>query len=157
MRDMRTHVAATLQAQAHIAPSLCTSSHCYPRSLTTPRCASLSACVLFASACPAPCTDPPAPAPVTPQEQDPDIISQDMLRKYITYAKQTCRPKLGATGYDKLAQVYAQLRQESVTTQGMPIAVRHLESMIRIAEAFALMHLRDTGEGRAAQHEASRV
>lgn len=31
-------------------------------------------------------------------------------------------------------QVYAELRRESSVTHGMPIAVRHLESMIRMSE-----------------------
>ena len=41
------------------------------------------------------------------------------------------------------AQVYADLRRESAISHGMPIAVRHLESMIRMAEAHAAMHLRE--------------
>lgn len=41
------------------------------------------------------------------------------------------------------AQVYAELRRESSVTHGMPIAVRHLESMIRMSEARAAMHLRE--------------
>lgn len=40
-------------------------------------------------------------------------------------------------------QVYAELRRESSVTHGMPIAVRHLESMIRMSEARASMHLRE--------------
>lgn len=40
-------------------------------------------------------------------------------------------------------QVYAELRRESSVTHGMPIAVRHLESMIRMSEARAAMHLRE--------------
>ena len=40
-------------------------------------------------------------------------------------------------------QVYAELRRESAVSQGMPIAVRHLESIIRMAEAHAAMHLRE--------------
>ena len=39
--------------------------------------------------------------------------------------------------------MYAELRRESSVTHGMPIAVRHLESMIRMSEARAAMHLRD--------------
>ncbi|KAL4424005.1 hypothetical protein ABPG75_001306 [Micractinium tetrahymenae] len=74
---------------------------------------------------------------------DPSMLSQQMLRKYITYAKQTCRPKLQMADYDKVAQVYAELRRESSVTHGMPIAVRHLESMIRMSEARAAMHLRE--------------
>ncbi|KAK9806187.1 hypothetical protein WJX72_004703 [[Myrmecia] bisecta] len=73
---------------------------------------------------------------------DPDLLSQDMLRKYITYAKQFCRPKLQNADYDKIATVYSELRRESAISHGMPIAVRHLESVIRMSEAHAAMHLR---------------
>lgn len=38
---------------------------------------------------------------------DPDILPQALLRKYITYAKQMCRPKLQSADYDKIAQVGA--------------------------------------------------
>jgi DNA replication licensing factor MCM2 len=134
----------------------------------------------------------------TAVEVDPDILPQDMLRKYITFSKQQTKPKMNAGDYDKIAQVgkgwlflaaaaaaaagvlealkycyrvgfcrgitksrraccpffspfssrpfflqvYAELRRESSVTHGMPIAVRHLESMIRMAEARALMHMR---------------
>lgn len=40
-------------------------------------------------------------------------------------------------------QVYAELRREAGMTHAMPVAVRHLESMIRMSEAHARMHLRD--------------
>jgi DNA replication licensing factor MCM2 len=46
----------------------------------------------------------------------------------------------------KLREVYARLRQESQRCQGMPIAVRHLESMIRMSEAHARLHLRELVE-----------
>lgn len=36
---------------------------------------------------------------------DRDVLPQDMLRKYVTYAKQTCRPKLQNADYDKIATV----------------------------------------------------
>jgi hypothetical protein len=45
--------------------------------------------------------------------------------------------------FGSLQQVYAQLRKESYRSGGLPIAVRHLESMIRMSEAHARMHLRD--------------
>ena len=38
--------------------------------------------------------------------------------------------------------MYAELRKESAVSHGMPIAVRHLESIIRMSEAHAAMHLR---------------
>lgn len=77
------------------------------------------------------------------QAQDPDILPQDLLRKYIAFAKQQIRPSLSTNEFGSLQQVYAQLRKESYRSGGLPIAVRHLESMIRMSEAHARMHLRD--------------
>ncbi|KAI4368548.1 hypothetical protein MLD38_017095 [Melastoma candidum] len=73
---------------------------------------------------------------------DPDILPQDLLKKYITYAKLNVFPRLHDSDMDKLTHVYAELRRESSHGQGIPIAVRHIESMIRMSEAHARMHLR---------------
>ncbi|KAL2635726.1 hypothetical protein R1flu_007205 [Riccia fluitans] len=80
--------------------------------------------------------------PNTPVNGDDEILSQDMLRKYVTYAKQNVFPTLHDADFEKIAQVYADLRRESMHGQGVPIAVRHIESMIRMSEAHARMHLR---------------
>lgn len=45
---------------------------------------------------------------------------------------------------DKIAKMYSQLRQESLATGSLPITVRHIESVIRMAEAHARIHLRDS-------------
>lgn len=39
--------------------------------------------------------------------------------------------------------MYSQLRQESFATGSLPITVRHIESVIRMAEAHARIHLRE--------------
>lgn len=70
-------------------------------------------------------------------------LPQDLLRKYIVYAKENVRPKLSNMDQDKIAKMYSQLRQESLATGSLPITVRHIESVIRMAEAHARMHLRD--------------
>jgi DNA replicative helicase MCM subunit Mcm2 (Cdc46/Mcm family) len=44
---------------------------------------------------------------------------------------------------DKLEKLYADLRRESMSSGGIPIAVRHIESILRLAEAHAKMHLRE--------------
>lgn len=44
---------------------------------------------------------------------------------------------------DKIAKMYSQLRQESLATGSLPITVRHIESVIRMSEAHARIHLRD--------------
>ncbi|KAK7264727.1 hypothetical protein RJT34_32337 [Clitoria ternatea] len=73
---------------------------------------------------------------------DPEILPQELLKKYITYAKLNIFPRLHDADLDKLTHVYAELRKESSHGQGVPIAVRHIESMIRMSEAHARMHLR---------------
>ena len=69
-------------------------------------------------------------------------ISQDLLRKYIVYAKQHCKPALTEINQEKIAQLYADLRRESEVSNGIPMAVRHIESMMRMSESHARMHLR---------------
>lgn len=72
---------------------------------------------------------------------DPDILPQAMLRKYITYAKQTCKPKLQNADYDKIAAV--RLRYPPISrwvtymdlTQVEPVAVRIHRSNKRIHRA----------------------
>ena len=70
-------------------------------------------------------------------------IPQDLLKKYILYARERVHPKLHAMDQDKVAKMYSDLRRESMATGSIPITVRHIESMIRIAEAHAKMHLRE--------------
>ena len=71
------------------------------------------------------------------------IIPQDVLRKYIMYARDKIRPKLFDLDQEKLSRLFADLRRESMATGSFPITVRHLESMIRMAEASAKMSLRE--------------
>ena len=80
---------------------------------------------------------------VLQEELDDGIepIDQKLLRKYIAYAKREIRPKLNTNDLPKIQRVYAELRKESVTREGMPVAVRHIESIIRMSEARAAMRL----------------
>ena len=70
-------------------------------------------------------------------------FEQDFLRKYIIYAKRYCFPKLNEIDRDKVTNFYADIRRESNVVGGIPIAVRHIESVLRMSEAYARMHLRD--------------
>ncbi|KAJ1812905.1 MCM DNA helicase complex subunit, partial [Coemansia sp. RSA 2598] len=72
-----------------------------------------------------------------------DVIPQDLLRKYIMYARENVHPRISERFSDKVAHLYAELRRESLATGSVPITVRHIESMVRLAEAHARMHLRD--------------
>merc|ERR1712051_1114279 len=70
-------------------------------------------------------------------------IPQDLLKKYILYARERVHPKLHNMDQEKVAKMYSDLRRESMATGSIPITVRHIESMIRIAESHAKMHLRE--------------
>ncbi|XP_054472654.1 DNA replication licensing factor MCM2 [Anoplopoma fimbria] len=80
---------------------------------------------------------------VLPNTSDVPPIPQVLLRKYIIYAKERIHPKLNQMDQDKVARIYSDLRKESMATGSIPITVRHIESMIRMAEAHAKIHLRD--------------
>mmetsp|Transcript_8364 Transcript_8364/g.30928 ORF Transcript_8364/g.30928 Transcript_8364/m.30928 type:complete len:887 (-) Transcript_8364:57-2717(-) len=76
--------------------------------------------------------------------QDNDIIPQDLLRKFIIYQKANCHPKLSEQlNQKKLQSFYTALRAQCKKGGGLSITIRHLESMIRMAEAHARMNARN--------------
>jgi len=78
-----------------------------------------------------------------PGGSDNSPIPQDLLRKYIMYARSKIRRKLDSKfNKDKVAQLFVNLRREA-KSGGMPMTVRHLESILRLSEACAKMHLRE--------------
>lgn len=90
---------------------------------------------------------------VTPSQKTVSPIPQDLLRKYILYARERVSPKLHQMDQDKISRLYADLRRESLATGSFPITVRHLESIFRLSEAFAKMRLSEfvsTGDVDAA-------
>lgn len=72
-----------------------------------------------------------------------ELIPQELLKKYIVYSKEKVHPRLNNMDQDKIAHMYADLRRESMRTGSIPITVRHIESIIRISEAHARIHLRE--------------
>ncbi|KAF2200790.1 MCM-domain-containing protein [Delitschia confertaspora ATCC 74209] len=68
-------------------------------------------------------------------------IPQELLRKYILYAREKCKPKLYQIDQDKVARLFADMRRESLATGAYPITVRHLEAIMRMTEAFSKMRL----------------
>ena len=63
-----------------------------------------------------------------PKKRDKSLFSQ-------------IQPKLDIEN-EKVSRMYSELRRESMATGSIPITVRHIESVIRLAEANAKMHLR---------------
>jgi DNA replication licensing factor MCM2 len=50
-------------------------------------------------------------------------IPQELLRKYILYARERCFPKLYHMDEDKVARLFADMRKESLATGAYPITV----------------------------------
>jgi DNA replication licensing factor MCM2 len=56
-------------------------------------------------------------------EEKEGEIPQELLRKYILYARERCHPKLYQIDQDKVARLFADMRRESLATGAYPITV----------------------------------
>merc|ERR1719502_2219258 len=73
---------------------------------------------------------------------DAEPIPQDLLRKYIIYGRQRIKPQVSDIDKDKLANFYKDIRAEAFRSGGAPMTARHIESIVRLAEASAKIELR---------------
>lgn len=68
-----------------------------------------------------------------------EVVSQELLRKYICYAKQHCHPTLSDEAVKKIKTFYVNLRNQPSLSgdviKPIPISARQLEALIRLAEA----------------------
>ncbi|KAL8427523.1 hypothetical protein ACSSS7_007677 [Eimeria intestinalis] len=74
-------------------------------------------------------------------------INQQLLQKYILYARAHCHPILDPSLPSlsaKLSSFYAKLRKRAAASGGLPLTLRHVESLLRISEANAKMRLSPT-------------
>mmetsp|Transcript_29080 Transcript_29080/g.50859 ORF Transcript_29080/g.50859 Transcript_29080/m.50859 type:complete len:880 (+) Transcript_29080:89-2728(+) len=69
-------------------------------------------------------------------------IDQELLQKYIVYARQRVFPKIANIDKEKLSNFYKDIRAEAFRQGGAPMTARHIESIIRLAEASARLELR---------------
>lgn len=79
------------------------------------------------------------------------VLTRDFLKKYISFAKAQKVPELHQDCIEYAAQYYSALRTKAFTTDqnkvSMPITVRTLETMIRLATAHAKLRLSKQVEG----------
>eukprot|EP00922_Rhytidocystis_sp_ex-Travisia-forbesii_P040223 GHVS01059853.1.p1 GENE.GHVS01059853.1~~GHVS01059853.1.p1 ORF type:complete len:857 (+),score=134.96 GHVS01059853.1:102-2672(+) len=69
-----------------------------------------------------------------------------LFRRFISYAKHTCKPRLSPGALDKLRTFYVNTRagareDKRSSTRKIPITLRQLESLYRLTESFAKMEL----------------
>ena len=70
------------------------------------------------------------------------LRGQELLKQYIVYARQRVFPKMTDVDSEKLASFYSEMRAEAFRTGGAPMTARHMDSLIRLAEASARIELR---------------
>jgi DNA replication licensing factor MCM2 len=70
-------------------------------------------------------------------------LSQHLFRKYIFYSKYTIKSIKNKINHEKLTKLYSLLRKEDFSSGGIKLALKHLETMLRLIEASARMHLRE--------------
>jgi len=84
-----------------------------------------------------------------------DVIDPQLLRKYVSYAKNKTPPKLSEEAADEIKSFYINLRNQSTkSTDGVrpiPITARQLEAIIRLSEACAKIRLSEKVERQDAQ------
>lgn len=73
--------------------------------------------------------------------QDP--LPTALLRQYVAHARETCRPSLSAAAAKVLQRLYLSMRAQASSGGAIPVTTRHLESLIRLAQARAKLELRD--------------
>lgn len=86
-----------------------------------------------------------------PEETDAEI-PQDMLRRYVAYAKRL-RPQLTQEAADEIQEFYVNMRAmgSGEENSSVPITARQLEALVRVAEASARSELKDKVEVSDAQ------
>ncbi len=72
-------------------------------------------------------------------------VDAELLRKYISYAKQRCKPRLSVEALEEIKSYYLKMRgsggagEEAI--KAIPISARQLEALIRLTEASAKARL----------------
>lgn len=90
--------------------------------------------------------DDDAALPLAPQYGGGDLLDSQTLTEYIAYAREKVNPVLSEGASKSLVDGYLEMRAGGRGGTNMTATPRQLESLIRLAEAHARMHLRDDVE-----------
>ncbi len=86
---------------------------------------------------------------VTAEEKE--LLDKDILRKYISYSRRNCFPRLTNSASERIREFYVDLRGKSKEAGSVAITPRYLEGLVRLAEASAKVNLRNIVEAEDAQ------
>lgn len=79
-------------------------------------------------------------------------VDQELLKYYIIYARKHVHPSVSGVDMEKVANFYKDIRAEAFRSGGAPMTARHIDSLVRIAEANARMELRQHVTARDVDH-----
>ena len=68
-------------------------------------------------------------------------IDQELLRKYIAYARKNVQPMLTPEANEKIKEFYVDLRKTGAQQGAVPITARYIEGLVRLSEASAKTRL----------------
>ena len=90
-----------------------------------------------------------------PEDLVPEI-APDLMRKYISYAKKYCKPKLTPEASNEIKSFFVNLRSQKRKgdeegLKPIPISARQLEAMVRLSQASARVRLSNKVEGKDAR------
>jgi replicative DNA helicase Mcm len=79
--------------------------------------------------------------------KDAESINTKLIKKYVAYAKQKCKPSLTNEAIEELQDYYVKMRnsggEEEHGIKAIPITARQLEALVRLSEASAKVRLSD--------------
>ena len=88
-------------------------------------------------------------------EIETPIVSRDLLRKYVAYAKQKIKPVLTKEAIEELKNFYVELRNKPIPSESalrpIPISARQLQALVRMSEAAAKVRLSESVSKQDAQ------
>ena len=70
-------------------------------------------------------------------------LSPEQMKRYIEYAKVYCHPMLTPEAAKVLQKQYLLMRSQASLGKSLPVTMRNLESLIRLAQARARVELRE--------------
>lgn len=75
------------------------------------------------------------------EEEKEELIPPEIFKKYVSYARKACFPKMTKEAAKKIQEFFLKMREKAQEGSPIPISLRQYEGLIRLAEASARIRL----------------
>ena len=75
------------------------------------------------------------------EEKEKELIPPEIFKKYVSYARKACFPKMTKEAAKKIQEFFLKMREKAQEGSPIPISLRQYEGLIRLAEASARIRL----------------